>query len=369
MTHPRNKYWTLWSVLFVVLILIAAACGNDNDAVTDPDAQSSMVAANTAAADALSMMPGEGVSVSMARATWSEGYVQAAIYRALLQELGYEVSDPATQMLVPAVFYPALGEGQFDLWVNGWFPLHEALIENAGLSDVVRPIGSQISAGVLQGFLIDKATAEANDITTLDDIGDNLDIAALFDTDDNGKANLMGCDYGWGCHDLINDIIAHNGWGDTIEHVSATHAALFAASLGRYQRGEPILQYVWTPATFTAKLVPGEDVIWLSMNNPLPDEVGVVDLPAEQCPAQPCQLGFLSADIRVVARNDFLAANPAAAKLLELVKIPAVDVLLFALDYEGGASSEADVREAADRWIAANRAAIDGWLNEARSVS
>ncbi len=370
-----KKSWKVWLVLFAVFALVVAACGNDDDDLGTAPASGGTPAADDTTSDGPTpesgemALPGEGSSVSMARANWSEGYMQAAIYRALLQELGYEVSDPAEQTLQPAVFYPALGEGQFDLWANGWFPIHATLIENAGLSDVVQPIGSQISAGALQGFIVDKATAEANGITKLDDIGDNPEIAALFDVDGNGKADLMGCDDGWGCYVVVEDTIAQNGWEDTIEQVSATHAALFADSLGRYQRGEPILQYVWTPATFTAKLVPGEDVIWLSLDNPLPDQAGAVDLPAEQCPGQPCQMGFVPADIRAVARNDFLVANPAAAKLLELIAIPTVDVLLYALDYEGGANSEADVRDAAAQWIAANRATIDGWLDEARNAS
>ena len=376
------KQQNLWRVLLTILVvfgLVVAGCGNDDDDAPSagpapveetPDAPEDTAAPDDAGEpmdeDPMAL-PGEGVSVSMARANWSEGYMQAAIYRALLQELGFEVSDPSEAELGPAVLYPAMGEGEFDFWVNGWFPIHATLIENAGLSDVVQPIGSQISAGALQGFIVDKATADANGVTKMGDIGDNPEVAALFDIDGNGKADLMGCDDGWGCHVVINDTIAQNGWEDTIEQVSATHAALFADSLGRFNRGESILQYVWTPATFTAKLVPGEDVIWLSLDNPVQD--AVVDLPADQCPGQPCRMGFDPADIRVVARNDFLMANPAAAKLFELVTIPTVDVLLYALSYEGGANSEADVREAAAQWISDNRANVDQWLNEALNAS
>ena len=72
-------------------------------------------------------------TVRMARANWSTGYMQAAIYRTLLQELGYDVSDPAEAELGPATFYPALGEGEYDFWVNGWFPIHTTFIEEAGV--------------------------------------------------------------------------------------------------------------------------------------------------------------------------------------------------------------------------------------------
>ncbi len=386
----------LWRVLLAILVvfgLVVAGCGNDDD-----DAPSSPAAAGeepddgsgsdgsgsdgsgsdgsgSGDADApedmpeVMSMPGEGVSVSMARANWSTGYMQAAIYRTLLQELGYEVSDPAEAELAPATFYPALGEGEYDLWVNGWFPIHTTLIDDAGVADVVSPIGNEIVAGGLQGFIVDKATAEANGITMLDDIGDNPEMAALFDVDGNGKADLMGCNDGWGCQVVINDTIAQNGWEDTIEQVSAEHAALFADSVGRFNRGESILQYIWTPGAFTAELVPGSDVIWLSVGNPLPSQVGAAALPAEQCPGQPCEMGFVAADIRVVASNEFLVANPAAAALLEAVSIPVIDIALQNLAYDGGANTEADVQAAADDWIAANRATVDEWLAAARSAS
>ena len=372
----------LWRVLLAIVLvfgLVAAGCGNDDDdepaegpatteAPDEPGDAGEPEDAGEPGPEEMAM-PGEGVSVSMARANWSTGYMQAAIYRTLLQELGYEVSDPAEAELAPATFYPALGEGEYDLWVNGWFPIHTTLIAEAGVEDIVQPIGEEIVAGGLQGFVVDKATADANGITMLDDIGNNPDIAALFDVDGNGKADLMGCNDGWGCQVVINDTISQNGWDDTIEQVSAEHAALFADSVGRFQRGESILQYIWTPGAFTAELVPGKDVIWVSVSNPVASQVGAAALPTDQCPGQPCEMGFVAADIRVVARVDFLSANPAAAKLFELVSIPVIDIALQNLAYGGGANTEADVQAAADDWISANRAAIDGWLSEARSAS
>ena len=172
-----------------------------------------------------------------------------------------------------------------------------------------------------------------------------------------------------GCRVVINDTIAQNGWEDTIEQVSAEHSALFAYSVDRFKRGESILQYIWIPGSFAAELVPGNDVFWVSVANPLESQRGAAALPADQCPGQPCETGFMSADIRVVARNEFLAAHPAAAKLFELVTIPVLDIALQNLAYDGGANTEADVQAAADDWIAANRATIDRWLAEARGAA
>ncbi len=311
----------------------------------------------------------EGVRVNMARANWHTGNMQAAIYRALLLELGYEVNDPARETLAPADFYPALARGQYDFWVNGWFPHHDEDFRRAGLSGTASPIGWQMRSGGLQGFLVDKATADAYGIFKLDDIGDNPAIAALFDLDGDGKADLLGCDHTWGCRTIINDTIAANGWRDTIEQVSGGHATQFSDSVNRHRQGQPILQYVWSPASFTAQLVPGEDVIWLSLDNPLPTRDGVANISSEQCPGQPCKTGFIPADIRVVARDDFLAANPAAAKLFEQVTISPYDVSQYTLQYDRGSNTEFEVRTAANSWIAANRDQVDAWLYSARVAS
>src|SRR5665811_615472 len=75
-----------------------------------------------AGAHAAKDMPGEGTTVKMAQATWDTGWFPAAIYKQLLEELGYEVDGPTTLDNPP--FYQAVSQGDVDLWVNGWFPLH-----------------------------------------------------------------------------------------------------------------------------------------------------------------------------------------------------------------------------------------------------
>src|SRR5690606_13357688 len=71
--------------------------------------------------------PGEGVTVNMARATWDTGWWHAEIFKQLLEELGYEV--PRVTTLDNPPFYQAVSQGDVDLWVNGWFPLHHTYDE------------------------------------------------------------------------------------------------------------------------------------------------------------------------------------------------------------------------------------------------
>ena len=105
----------LTTALIATMALFAAACSSD-DSADDGDSDSS-------AADVEQV--GEGTTVNMARANWSTGYMQAAIYEQLLEELGYEVTDPAQNELDPATFFPAAATGDVDFWVNTWTPVHD----------------------------------------------------------------------------------------------------------------------------------------------------------------------------------------------------------------------------------------------------
>ena len=220
----------------------------------------------------------------------------------------------------------ALAGGDFDFWVNSWYPNHYnflsgQLADGSLVSDHTTVVGEEMYAGGLQGFMVDIATAEANGIATLADIGDNPDIAAL--------------------------------WLDV---------------LARHDRGDPVLTYTWTPSAYITQLVPGQDVIWVSVPNPLQDQRGAAALPADQCPGQPCEMGFTAADILVSANNDFLAANPAAATLLEQVKIGVLDVALQNVRMDGGENSQADIVRHAQEWVETNRDTVDAWLQAARTA-
>lgn len=83
----------------------------------------------------------------MARATWDTGWFQAEVYRELFHLLGYRVDGPVT--MENQQFYDAVAAGEVDLWVNGWFPLHESLVAP---DDPVSLVGTQVDSGVLQGY-------------------------------------------------------------------------------------------------------------------------------------------------------------------------------------------------------------------------
>ncbi len=323
-------------------------------------------AALEAAAEEEVALPGEGVTVTMARGNWKETNFQNYVVQLLLEELGYEVTDP--EEIAPATFYPALAQGDYDLWASSWPLNHTPLLDGESpdggtFGDKVQYIGTMMASGALQGLLVDIPSVEQFGFTTLGEMLDNPDAVAHFDTDGDGKADLNGCDDGWGCQKVMNDTITMNGWDDRIAQVSATHSALFAESQASFETGGPVLQYVWTPTAFVGKLVPGRDVLWLAIEpgQALEGQDGVSAV-GDACTNDPCTTMFTPSDIVVTANNAFLAANPAAASLLADFEIDPLAVAVQAVAIDAGANPNDDMAAAAAEWIAANRDVIDPWI-------
>ena len=319
---------------------------------------------------AQAQQPGEGKAVQPARPTWDTGWFTTAIYGKLLEELGYEVASPTT--LDNPVFYQAVAQGDADFWVEGWFPLHNEY--RSAFEQGAEVVGFVAEGGALQGYLIDKATAEEHGIDNLEDLKDP-DTAALFDADGDGKADLVACPPGWGCELVIEHQMDAYELRDHVSTIKASYSASMADAMARYQQGEPILFYTWTPNWTVGMLTPGEDVVWI--------EVPFASLPEEQkefedqttvegvtgCVDDPCDMGWPANDIRPVANSQFLEENPAVRKLLEVASIPLDDIFAQNARMFEGEDSEADLERHAEEWIANNRDQVDQWLEEARAAA
>ena len=313
--------------------------------------------------------PDTGLRVTAARANWDTGYFEAEVVSALLRELGYEVSSPAEREMGPDVFYPAVASRLVDFWANGWFPLHEAKLETAlptrGIvGDLAGPVGTIVPDGALLGYLVDKPAADQHSIVSMSDLK-RPEIAALFDRDGNGKADIIGCSQGWVCAKFINEQIEAQGW--LVEQVQGEYATLFDDVVARVKQGQPALYATWTPSYMIAELVPGKDVTWLQAPSPAGVNTKVAGI--EGCASDPCETGFVPSSIRIVANKEFLKQNPAASRLFELVKINPRDIFDQNLKMRRGENTAADIEKHAKQWIEANKAEVDRWLGEARSAT
>ncbi len=310
---------------------------------------------SAAASDA----PGEGVTVRPIEGTvLEERFQNQIIYRAL-EELGYAIGDP--QSVEYQTIHLAIGSGDGDFTTVHWDPLHLAFYEEAGGSEAMTKVGHLIS-GALQGYLVDKASFDAG-VTNLGSLAEP-DVAARFDADGDGTADLAGCPPGWGCERVIEHHLTEFGLRDTVTHNQGAYNAVIAETVARMEAGEPIIYYTWTPYWVSGVLVPGEDVEWIEVPySSLPD--GRTD----NTVYEGRELGFAVNELRILASNAFLADNPAAARLFELARIDINDVSAQNNAMQQGEDSIEAIDGHVDAWIARNREVFDSWIAAAREAA
>lgn len=172
-----------------------------------------------------------------------------------------------------------------------------------------RPSPAELVDGFsLQGYLIDQKTATEHGIKDLTQLKDPA-VAALFDIDGDGKADLYGCEPGWGCERVIVHHLEAYGLNDTAAQQQGSYFAIIPDAIERIKAGKPTLYYTWTPLWVSAVLRPGQEVSWLTVpKDPTADDAKTVastvedigNLASQEHPAHHRQ------------HHKFLEANPAA---------------------------------------------------------
>lgn len=303
--------------------------------------------------------------VHLARATWDTGWFQAEILKILMEDLNYEVAGPRT--MDNQEFYLAAAKGEVDLWANGWFPTHNVFMEDPRVKGKLDAVGFEVKGGALEGYLVDKKSAESLGISMLTDLKDPS-VASVFDRNGNGKADLIGCNAGWGCELSIEHQLDAYGLRETVEHVQGDYGPMMLETVDRYHRGEPVLFFTWTPNWTVGALVPGRDTVWLQVPFPsLPEEQqdpGGWQPPEDisGCEGTPCNMGFPANDIRMVANRSFLQKHPDINALLKQIKIPLDDISRQNARMVAGEGAYEDIRRHAREWIRKNRERVDKWL-------
>ena len=375
---PYKRILTLIAALSI-LTLAAVACSSDDSTTPADNALPVNGITVTPADDAVSedditvtpaddALPGDGITVQPARATWDTGYFNEALYSRALETLGYDVKDFLE--LDNPIFYQQVALGEIDYWANGWFPAHSQYEDL--FSDGAEIAGTVIPVGGLEGYLVDKAGADEFGIKTLADF-ERPEVAAAYDTDGNGKANLVGCPAGWGC----NEIQIYQ-WSDLeleayIDRGTADYSAAMADLIARYNNGEHVLFYTWTPNWTVDVLSPGEDVVWIGVpraSSPLDiTEADQTHSGIVGAVVDPLLTGWSASDIQVVANSEFLDENPAAAKLFEVMGLPLADVSNQSNRMSKGEDSQTDIEGHVDEWIAENQSTWDSWIEQAKTAA
>ena len=307
-------------------------------------------------------MPGKGVKVFPLKSSIAEENFQTLVVVKALQKLGYEV-QPVQEVEYPTA-HLAIANGDATFMANHWVPLHEGFYKNAG-GDAKLTRKGTFADGAIQGYLIDKKTADQYGITRISQLKDPK-LAALFDANGDGKADLTGCTPGWGCEAAIEHQLDAFGLRATVTHQQGTYSALIADTISRYQAGKPVLYYTWTPFWVSAQLKPGTDVMWLEV--PFSATPGAQGSEDTQLP-NGRNYGFVPNTQHILANKQWALQNPAAGKLFEIMQLPINDINAENNRMFLGENKPADIERHVAGWIEAHQKTFDGWLDQARAAA
>ncbi|MDJ1181539.1 glycine betaine/L-proline ABC transporter substrate-binding protein ProX [Roseofilum sp. BLCC_M91] len=338
------QFWSKSSLIPTVVSLIMALTGCS---LTVPSA---------------SNLSPEEVTIRSAHSTWLDEIFQTEVVNIGLEQLGYQIA-PVQRLEYPGI-YLSLANGNLDYSVIYYSASHNSMFDRAGGDEKIQKLGVLVPIAT-RGYQIDKKTAEEYGITNLGQLQDES-LARLFDWDGDGKANLAGCNPGWGCASIINHHLEVYGLQEKVEQEQGVYEALLNDEITRYQEGKPVLFYAYNPHWISAILRPDIDTIWL--------EVPFTSLPKNQGLSEAetsfngKNTGFPGGAQEIVVNPEFAATNPVAKRWLELVEFSLEDMNEISLQIKEGENSPEKISLLAEEWVQENQEQFDRWIAEAKAA-
>jgi glycine betaine/proline transport system substrate-binding protein len=247
------------------------------------------------------------------------------------------------------------GKGDIDVHPDVWLPNQESFAKKYvdGAGSVT--LSSNPYQGN-QGFCVSKDFAKANNITDIADLG-RPDVAALMDSDGNGKGEMWIGAPGWASANVNEVKVRDYGLLDFIEPIRAEESVKTARIKDSIAKGEGYAFYcykphaVWymfdvemltEPTYDPAKYVmvqPSDDADWYEKS-----EVATKDALKE---------------VQIAWSKSLGDRSPAIAEFFGRFSLTADDVSNFAFEISGQGRDPAEV---AREWIEANPERVDAWL-------
>lgn len=300
-----------WSSLFGLvmgLALIAGACGGAGS----DDSRSEGATADP---------PKSGDPVRLYDASWESLWIHNAIVEYALDH-GYGREVEILQVSIP-LMQRSLEIGEIDVAVELWPTNIQAWWDEVVADGTVHNLGEILDSSA-RGFYVPRYLVEgdpergiealAPGLTTVSDLPDYKHL--FQDPEDPDKGQLVNCVIGWTCADANRATLHAYGVSDHFNLVEpGSAAALDAAIVGPYRRGEPVVFYYWEPTW----LIGTFDLIRLEMD-PYNDECDsarreMIDGERELGDEAACS--YINEPVFVAASDDFYQREPELVAFFE----------------------------------------------------
>lgn len=282
----------------------------------------STITATATAAD------GDAPTIRFGTPTWPGVTVKTEVAAQLIETMGYETDQTNAS---PSFAYNALKSDDLDIFLGGWMPTQENMIDPLIEEDAVKVMATNISDAIM-GIAVPEYVYEAG-------IESEADLAEYRDRFD-GK--IYGIEAGSGFNESISDSISNDrhGLGDWELVPSSTSAML--TQVGRsIDREEWIVFLGWEPH-------------WMNV------EYDIRYLEAEGEP----KIADTRSDVLTVANPRMVEAEPEIARFLEQYVVAKDDQSRWVLEFS---YEEREADAVASEWIGANMDVVEKWLDGVRT--
>ena len=270
-------------------------------------------------------------SVSM----WSGDWLPTYVPKILLEDnLGY--TTEVLSLSIPAGM-AAIAAGEVEVTTIVWMPNNQPLVDKY-LGQTIEDLGT-IYPECLQAIFIPKWVSQQYGIKSISDL-DNPQFAKMFDIDNDGKGDWLGCDPGWLCAKLNDQCIALYGLDKLYVQMMGEEHFLLAAMAGRMKKHEPVLISQFYPHV-------------MFIDYPKDESMVVLDDPKHF---------WFTAHVQKFGNKKWIAGNPKAAELIRQVKMTAEDVMWMMKETRAKGDKPATLEAIAREWITKNKASVDSWL-------
>lgn len=247
------------------------------------------------------------------------------------------------------------GKGDIDVHPDVWLPNQESFTKKYVDEAGTVTLSSNPYEGN-QGFCVSKDFGEANKVTDIADLG-RPDVAALMDSDGNGKGEMWIGAPGWASAN-VNEVKTRDyGLLDFIEPVRAEESVKTARIKDSIAKGEGYAFYCYKPHAVWYMF----DVQMLS--EPVYNSDNYVMVQPSDDPDWYEKSSVSTKDalknVQIAWSNSLPERSPAIADFFANFALTADDVSGFAYEISGKGRDPAEV---AREWVEANSDRVDGWL-------
>ena len=247
------------------------------------------------------------------------------------------------------------GKGDIDVHPDVWLPNQESFTKKYVDEAGTVTLSSNPYEGN-QGFCVSKDFGEANNITDIADLG-RPDVAALMDSDGNGKGEMWIGAPGWASANVNEVKVRDYKLMNFIEPIRAEESVKTARIKDAIAKGEGYAFYCYEPHAIWAMV----DVVRLTEPKNEPAKYKMVqpsDSPTWFTDSYVASKDALK-QVQVAYSKSLASRSPAIAEFLANMKLDAKDVSTFAFEVAGKGR---DAGEVAREWIKNNSKRVDGWL-------